>query len=213
MTKKLKIFHAQGWGNYSNWIPNKQIVSKIEDADLLFIEGGSDLQASMYGEEQNKRTSPHPARDEHEAKLFYKAQQLGIYTWGTCRGIQLIAAMNGAKLIQHQPSQGYIHGMKTYDGKELLMSSMHHQAVNPYVLPKEDYKILSWTEGLSEFHWGAKDEEVYTKGEREVEACYFPKTRSVGVQGHPEALYGDPRYIPTINWCRDILYKMLDNKL
>lgn len=201
-----------GYNSYSNWIPNREIVKNIEDCDLLFLEGGGDVGSEMYGEKQSRYLSPDRRRDKIEKELYLKALELGKPVWGTCRGLQLIGAMNGCKMVQHQPGQGYIHGMKTYDGKELAMSSMHHNAIVPYVLPEKDYKILSWTEGLSSFHWDAEDKEILSNGEVEVEACYFPKTRSIGVQGHPECLYPEPQFNDTIEWCRELLFKVLNNE-
>ena len=87
----MKIFHAQGWNDYSNWIPNRIIVNKLEDADLLLLEGGTDVDPARYGEKRGKFTDiPDIKRDEEEINLFKKAVSLGIPILGICRGLKKV---------------------------------------------------------------------------------------------------------------------------
>lgn len=86
-TKKLRIFHAQNWKEYSNWVPNAIYVNKIEDADIAWFEGGSDVDPSIYGENKHPRTYTDLSRDKEEKAMYLKAQELNIPCIGICRGL------------------------------------------------------------------------------------------------------------------------------
>lgn len=76
------------------------------------------------------------------------------------------------------------------------MNSCHHQMCYPYNLKKDEYEVLSWTEGISrryragielEFPEFALDREGKFK---EPEMIWYPKIRCLGVQGHPRNIWG-----------------------
>lgn len=87
------------------------------------------------------------------------------------------------KLIQDQPNPEYTHKIKTFDGKELVITSTHHQAMYPFDMDKKDYKIIAWTEGMLKHHEGGNKEEL--NPEKECEIVYYPSTNCLGIQGHP----------------------------
>lgn len=98
--------------------------------------------------------------------------------------------------------------MITFDGKELIVTSSHHQAAFPFNLPEKDYKILGWTNNLSSFHEDGNMKEMNPPVE--VEAIYFPKTQCLGLQFHPEWQLNDTK---TIEWCRNLLNSLINNQL
>lgn len=114
--------------------------------------------------------------------------------------------LNGM-LVQNQPNPGG-HMMKTFDGKDLRVTSTHHQAMYPFNMDSEDYKILGWTEGMLEFHVGGNDEELNPP--KECEIVYYPKTRCLAIQSHPESMAFDH---PTNIWLRDIFDKFMNQTL
>ena len=71
------------------------------------------------------------------------------------------------------------------------MNSCHHQMCYPYDLPKDEYEVLSWTEEISnKYVADAKvnfDETTLDENGafKEPEMIWYPKTRCLGVQGHP----------------------------
>jgi len=212
MKNKVKIYHA-GSRNYSNWVPNREIVDTIEEADVVWLEGGEDVHPSIYGEKVSEFVATNLHRDMREKAIFEKAVKLGKKIFGTCRGAQLSCALSGGKVIQHQLNPGWMHDIKTYDKRTVAVTSTHHNAMNPYNLPKEDYKLIGWTESMLPFHLNGEGKESYKKNEKEVEICYFRKTKALGCQPHPEMLTGKSQHAPTIDYFRGLFYDFVNDKL
>ena len=186
MIKDRKIFVVGPSSHYANWMGGT-LVKTIEEADLVVFTGGADVFPGIYKEEDiHPRTSYLLDRDDMEMTAYEKALKLGKKMIGICRGHQLLSALNGAKLIQDQPNPG-MHFMKTHYGDEIFINSLHHQAVFPFNLPEENYHILGWTEGLSSHHQNGRKEEMNPPVE--VEMIYFPKTKCLGIQCHPEMMH------------------------
>lgn len=204
----MKIFHAQGWNDYSNWIPNRIIVNNIKDADLLILEGGTDVDSHRYGEKRSKYAeTPDTKRDQYEIELFKQAISLGIPILGICRGSQLICVLNHGKLVQHQPNPKRVHLIDTYDGKKITTTSSHHQAQYPFLLNKQDYKLIAWNTEKLNFHLDGEDKEL--SPEKEAEIVFYPKSKSLAIQGHPEWMnkHDDIKYY------QNLVFNLLNNKL
>lgn len=190
MKKKIKVFLPWGSYGYANWITNNERVQNIEDADLLLLSGGEDVQASRYGEKQSSTSwGFSDAREKAEFGAIEEAVKLGIPIFGTCKGLQTICVAAGGKLIQdlHHPGR---HEMVTSDGNTFKVNSLHHQAILPYRLPKTEYEVLGITPSLlSSHHWNGDNKQIEGINE-EIEAAYFPKIKALGVQYHPEMMWG-----------------------
>lgn len=212
MVKEVKIYHATPWYEYSNWINNRVIVDNVEDADIVLFCGGTDVYAGRYGEKSHPYAEhPDHARDEKESLLFKKAVALNKKILGICRGSQLICVMNHGKLVQHQDNPQYIHDIITHDGLSIPITSTHHQAQFPFNLVEgQDYKILAWTNGLSKFHQGQDKEELNPPVE--VEIAYYPNTKALAIQGHPESLNKEA-YSKTFQWLDKQIELLLTDKL
>lgn len=163
--------------------PFKQEMKLTEDDTFLF-SGGEDVDPSLYGEPRHPTTYSNIGRDLYEEQVFNMAQFHGCASIGICRGSQFLTVMNGGKLIQHVNNHaiGGTHKIKTYDGKELDITSTHHQMHWPYNLVREDFELLAWANESTRFEGYPQD---YVP-QLESEIIWFPKTRSLGVQGHPE---------------------------
>lgn len=209
MSRKIYVI---GPNNYANWMEG-EIVDSIEKADLVVFTGGEDVHPSVYGEPMGNHTYSCLPRDKHEQELFKYCLDNKIPMIGICRGCQFLSVMSGSRLVQHQDNPSYIHPITTYDGKELLISSTHHQAAYPYDMNPEDYKLLGWTEGISKFHLNGENVEISTKPFKEAEIVYYPKTNCLGIQGHPEGLYNQEQYKETIEYLRELLNKFLKKEL
>lgn len=208
MQKETKVFVIGGDLNYANWIPNKKFVRTVEEADLVFWTGGEDVSPSLYGQKKHPKTYTNASRDTYEKSIYIKAQELGKVCLGVCRGSQFLTSMQpDGMLVQHQENPG-MHYIKTFDGKNLKVSSTHHQAQYPFKMPKENYKILGWTENMLPFHEGGEKEELAP--EKECEVVVYPKTKCLGIQLHPEHLdYNSETNV----WCRELLDKHLNDQL
>lgn len=192
----MKVFC--GVKNYTNWLKDVQLVDKIEEADLVIFTGGEDINPALYGEmEVGKQTGINIQRDKEEEVLFRVALELGIPMLGICRGGQFLNAMSGGKMIQHVTGHGGTHTIKTSDGKFFVISSTHHQMMYPYHLKEgEDFELIAYSaEVRSNTYLNGKDEEwvdeetgltLVEGGLAEPEIIFYPKTRCLCIQGHPE---------------------------
>lgn len=210
MEKKLKVFHAAGMFNYSNWFGPKTYVNSVEEADVVVFEGGTDVNPVYYGEKAHPQTDkPDIARDEKESTYFVKAVALGKKIVGVCRGSQLTCVLSGGRLVQHQAGQGYTHDMITYKGNTVLTTSTHHQAQFPHEMVEgEDYKLIAWTEGLSSHHLDGEGKEMNPP--KEAEIVFYPKTNALAIQGHPEYMADDEKFI---SFYKNLLDDFLNDKL
>lgn len=177
------------------------ILNKTEN-DIILFEGGTDVSPDFYGESRNWRTEqPDRRRDLYERELFNRAVVAGCPMIGICRGAQLITALYGGKLIQHVtnhehsaefPNGGH-HTIMCHDGEWITANSIHHQMMNPFVLPRNKFTILAHTKkGLSTCYWGADSDIQMELPDDfvEPEIVWYPEIKALCIQGHPEFSHG-----------------------
>ena len=149
---------------------------------LLILHGGSDISPKMYKEVNvaSHAGNTPSARDIREAAILEHWLKNKWPVFGICRGMQLITACLGGKLIQHVNNHtGGGHEMVTDDGEQLQVNSAHHQMCD--VTNIEGAKIVGWTpKKLSDVYIGG------SAPEKEPEAVYFQKHNAFAVQWHPE---------------------------
>lgn len=175
----------------------EDIKKTFSDGDVILFEGGEDISPALYEEELLAVThaAPYPSlRDRQELRIFDtfkdKAKFLGI-----CRGAQLLCALSGGKLVQHVSNHaGVGHEIDTDKGETYFVSSAHHQMQWPW---ETDHKLLAWSsKPQSNVYTGVvRDtpiffpDNAYKKGSDlllEPEVVYYPKTKSLAIQYHPE---------------------------
>lgn len=140
---------------------------EFEKGDILILEGGTDINPSIYGERKERYTqSPDTQRDEIEVELFNKAVFAGVPILGICRGAQLACALSGGKLIQHIDGHTRSHEVLTDKDELYTSSSCHHQAMS---LEGTDHHKIAWS---------VRDEIP--------EVVFFGDTKCLAIQGHPE---------------------------
>lgn len=207
----IKVYHARGWQNYSSWIKNHTVVSNIKDADLVLFEGGTDVFAGRYGETQGKYNEyPDHKRDDEETALFKQAVAMNLPILGICRGSQLCCVMNHGRLVQDQDNPKYVHPITTSTGAVIPITSTHHQAQYPHDMPESDYKLLAWTEGMCGAHLNGENVEISDKPFKEAEIVYYPKTRALGIQGHPESM-SRKNHPETFGYLDSLIDKLMNN--
>ena len=167
--------------------------SQIGHDDVLILDGGNDIDPKLYGEEPHPQTQkPYIRRDKDEifiSKWFMQRKQAII---GICRGAQLLNVLNGGKLIQHinGHSRGGGHEVTLippfeYRGKNSIrVSSVHHQAL---ICPNSAEIIALSDDGIPEIVW-------------------FPETRCLCIQGHPEYMPHDHEF-PA--FCRELVKELI----
>lgn len=154
----IEMFRGMGWG------PSPL----VWDADLVCFTGGEDVSPELYGQQNTGQSYTNPRRDEREVEIYNAF--LGHRPFvGICRGGQFLNVMNGGTMIQHiGPFSGDTVCLDT-DGHAHVVRVDHHQGI---VRDREkSYSIL------------AKD-----IGEPLglTYACFYPITRSLCFQPHPE---------------------------
>lgn len=203
-----KIYVVGSAYDYANWMQG-ELTKDLKNCDLVCFTGGCDVDPSLYNKAANPTTFSNIDRDIFEKEIFKQARALNKYIIGICRGSQFLCVMNGGTLVQNQDNPSYFHDIDTYDGKNLIISSTHHQAAYPFDLPKDNYKILGWTNNICGYHQG-ETENSELNPPKECEIVHYPKTKCIGVQGHPE-YEGVPRQ--TILYLQKMLDKFMEDKL
>lgn len=160
------------------------VVEDVDNADVLALAGGADINPRLYGETPLAGTWFSEDRDAAEIDAYNRAVAKGAFIFGICRGGQLANVLNGGRLWQHiegHPSSHSIVDLKT--GTSIMASSIHHQMFRP----GPDAEIVATcnhaTFKVAEHdQWTSKADSV----DDDVEVCWYPKTRSLCIQGHPE---------------------------
>jgi putative glutamine amidotransferase len=196
--KQLKLKHyTVGSYDDGDWINCSSKTYNYNKADIIIFPGGIDVSPTLYGEKRGSHTqvSQMSERDKTEIEMYNKALKDGKFIFGICRGLQLLTVLNGGKLVQHMNHPSF-HECKTYDGNTCSTNSLHHQLAYPWELPKDKREIFMWSEGLSNTFLNGENNEVNFPMEAftengyiiEPEGIWFPDTRCMGVQWHPELM-------------------------
>jgi len=208
---KRKIYVVGNSFEYANWMEGK-LTNVLEESDLIVFTGGEDVSPVLYGEKPHPTTGFNIRRDTNEMQIYCKALQHKKHIIGICRGSQFLCVMNGGKLVQHQNNPKYIHPISLRDGTVINITSTHHQAAYPFNLSKEDYIIIGWGDGLSEFHLNGYGEELSDiPNFKECEIVYYPHTKCLGIQGHPE--HENYKYEDGLPYLQNLLNDFLNDKI
>lgn len=211
-----------------DWRPFDQVFSRGEltspeeikkgaEIDALIIWGGEDISPSLYNDTPSDYTGASKLlsrRDQLEAAAFYEAVKRGIPVIGICRGAQLVCALSGGRLIQHVNNHGVTHPMKTVDGRVLDTSSMHHQMMFPYDLPEASYELLAWAHPARSTKYLVSADNHEERGmelREEPEVVWFPLSKSLAIQGHPE-FHRSPEKDPFVQYCMELTRKYILGK-
>lgn len=176
---------------FSNVLPWTE-GADIKKEDAVIFSGGVDIDPAIYGEEMGAMTQqPNKMRDERERIVFRRAQAAGAACIGVCRGAQFLCAVSGGKLIQHVTG----HTSTTHnilldlqaeandDWMDILFPSAgdHHQMMWPHSV--NNHVLLAYSKIESKIYCDYGKQLV---NGRQPEVVWFPDTRSLCIQGHPE---------------------------
>jgi GMP synthase-like glutamine amidotransferase len=218
----LKIYVPYGSRGYANWI-SYNFVNSVEEADLVLITGGEDINPRLYGDRPHSTTWYNVNRDEIELTAVREAIKQEKFLWGTCRGIQLLCAIAGGRLVQDM-NHSYSHKIITNEGVEMWTNSLHHQMQYPFELVEgEDYNILAYARSLSTwkgnpYYGGPDDKQIFLPSDKdgfiiEPEVVHYPKIKALGHQAHPEMMYKHSAYGPMVEYTQELLTKFINNNL
>lgn len=181
-----------------------QAKEEIPKADLIVFGGGQDVHPKLYGHPNvGSYVGNNPGtRDNFEQIVFEIASKQGKPLFGICRGAQFLCAMAGGTLVQDVTNHSGTHMITTSDGREIAMTSAHHQMMWPGAT---EHELLAWTSQRRSRHykWAGGDISI----NKEPEVVWFPKIKALGVQGHPE-FFPNP-YEPGVVYTRELVNKYL----
>lgn len=166
-----------------------EFLSNPEEFKLILFTGGEDVTPMLYGDTSPKGVCHYSIeRDKFEIGIYEVAVKLGIKMTGICRGIQFLNVMAGGRMMHDVTNHGGTnHPVATLNGYTFIANSYHHQMI----LPPSDAKIIGWTKhSISKSYIGNVDLKVDYHG-KENEVAIYPRTKSFGVQYHPEFMSKD----------------------
>lgn len=194
----IKVYQSgsyYGYGRGTTFIKNSILVPTVEEADIIILPGGADINPAIYHKKAHPTTHFYEGRDEREMADFYRVRPDQVVL-GICRGAQLLCALFGGILVQNCHHHCGCDHMITDGERRFMITSIHHQMMYPYDIPQEDYDILYRSERrLSDVYEGdgVDPQKIIEDGEPEI--ILFHKEGmplSLAVQGHPEMMYGSP---------------------
>ncbi len=184
---------------------SSEFFNEPNDFKLILFTGGEDVTPMLYGDTSPKGICYYSKeRDKFEIDVYEKASKLGIKMTGICRGVQFLNVMAGGRMMHDISGHaGRNHFMKTIVGDEFVVNSYHHQMI----LPPASAKVIGWAaKSLSRSYIGNADLTVDYTG-KENEAVIFPRTKSFGVQYHPETM---ERSSEGFTYYRDMIINALE---
>lgn len=177
------------FGMFGSW---SSVVDPAEllGHDALVVWGGEDISPSLYKQRANRSATgarDEPSRrDRIEWDLMQQAIKYGIPIIGVCRGGQMLCAAAGGTLYQHV--DGHTNGRhqaETIDGKTIMISSLHHQMMNP---EGTNHEMWMWSKDKRSDTYVTQDGPIEDPLQVviEPEYVYFPDIKGHAIQWHPE---------------------------
>lgn len=186
---------------------NYLVMNDINNSDIVVFTGGSDIGPNLYGQSLNRKTSPWPDRDKKEVAIYeYTSKQQDKHFIGICRGGQLLNVLSGGSMWQHVNNHaiGGVHkGIDLRTKKEYFLTSVHHQMMRP----SKDAEIITHSGNIATHveDWQSGVNKIEEHEGYDIENVWYPKTRSLCFQGHPEF---DHSTQP--NSCRNYFFELVD---
>jgi putative glutamine amidotransferase len=186
---------ADGIPAVVNALNEKEAAMIAEHFDGLLITGGDDVNPALYKENNAGSITGDPV-DEKSDILLYKAfRNAEKPILGICRGIQIIAVIEGGTLIQDIPSVFHTQHNQHLLSEPIPTGSACHN--DRFIEGTELYNIFGSMYPVNSYHHQAvKDLPVGFKA-----AAYSPegfiegieKDNVIAVQWHPERMLHDAR--------------------
>ena len=199
----MKVFVVGPFKGYARWIKDVDLVDKMENADIVMFTGGEDIHPKLYGERKLSCTGSNTNRDTEEVNAFNKVVKLvkkgkKIICFGTCRGAQLLCALNGGKVIQDVSGHA-IYGTHPITNGDLVfdITSLHHQMMYPFNMDKKDYDIVFWSANQLSRHYEGSYVNIDMMYNGNINTIIEPEIvlfhgdnmpKCIAVQGHPEMM-------------------------
>lgn len=155
--------------------------------DYLLLGGGTDIDPNIYGEKACMYTQyPNKIRDIENIRAIKKAVKEGKPIFGVCRGLQLLDAVFGGKLIQHSVGHPSKAKVMVFKEKSLVKeidgcAECHHQVVDQNHTKGEVIAVSDYTYKAYNHHVDRFEERSFVP-----EIVFWPEKKALAVQFHPE---------------------------
>jgi len=189
-------------------------VESADLADIIVFPGGADVNPAYYGQDKHPTTHTNgfdDQRDDRYWKQYSKDEKRMLV--GICRGGQFLNVMNGGQMWQDVNNHG-IHGthkvIDLLNDKEIQCTSTHHQMMVANEKEGEvigiAYEATRWENDKLRLAIQNQDNPTKRTGscpKYDTEVVWYPKTRSLCFQPHPEN-YNAP------DECKDYFFDLID---
>jgi len=196
-------------------IKDKSDRHQLVHSDLIVLHGGEDISPTIYGDECLDITGAKETlseRDKKELWAIYEAIDNEVPILGICRGAQLLCAVAGGRLFQHTTGHGGgYHNIVTHLGEVFNVTSAHHQMMD---LRNTSHNLIAWSEKRhSNCYLNPEWDDNKTDNfepEFEPEIVYFPEIKALAIQGHPEWMGENNKFI---DYYRQLTIDLMEGKL
>lgn len=178
----------------------------VKHADIIVFNGGADIGTKIYNELPLYGGIPREPsqRDHMEVGIFnkFKDDRSKLFV-GICRGAQLLNCLNGGTLWQNVNNHGHDHMMRdVITGEKVRVTSTHHQMMRPNLRTGTIIGIAdeSTRKDAEHDHFPSGS---FFDDHKDTEIVWYPGTRSLCIQGHPE-------YVPGsifADYCINLIHK------
>lgn len=166
-----------------------EISTSLHDAAIVVLTGGQDINPAIYKQRPIPGTYFTADRDQVDQRAVELGLKDGKFMVGICRGAQLINCYNGGSLWQDVDRHHGTHSVTDLVTKKVLPSilSVHHQMMRS----GPDGKLVAVA--FESTYKADQNGKISSAGETDhgdPEVLWYPKTRSLCFQSHPE--FGHP---------------------
>lgn len=197
-----KVFIEAPDRQYINMFTNRnwEVVKDPAESDFILFTGGEDVDPTYYDEPKHPLTGSNPNRDAHCMKIFQEFKGKKNFL-GICRGSQFLTVASGGSLWQHVVGHGGNHPVVDLaTGRLIEVSSTHHQMMDSSKIEGRQLLAVA-TKFQTRKQRGNDREHFYT--DYDEEANYYPSTRSMVFQPHPE-------YFSQDQGCNKYYFELID---
>ncbi len=172
------------------------VVTTIEEADVICFIGGADVDPEIYGEPRHPATQTHAGSDIRDTYYYEHGLAGGKLMVGICRGAQFLNVKSGGSMYQHVDRHTQGHFLMYVDGQTVApykVTSTHHQMM----IPRGEFELWGRVRRTTHRDRGKELQQKVNHDhpgtDPDIEIVYYPKTKCLCFQPHPE--YGDqPTY-------------------
>lgn len=158
-------------------------------ATAVIFPGGMDVDPKLYGDCTHPKTAFHPKLDQQWMSIYGHLKSPDVLKIGICRGAQFLCVANGGKLWQdvdnHVGTHEALYRAKNGDNIVFDVTSTHHQMMRPV---NNTWAEVWCSVRLAKYRDTGVDRgaAVTRLDGPDPEVVWFPNTRSLCFQPHPE---------------------------